>query len=271
MPNSKCVRSASRWSWASSSAGSHSRSVARADHVARVFNEAVAEPRDVNEPVLMHADVDERAEVSHVGDNTRTSHSGLEILDLVNVLAVGEGRELVARIAPGFGELCDDVREREFAYFRFELFGLLDQIDAAAGQFAAGLEVRYSDHVRAIAQEIPLDRLLTETDNPGGPKGYLGGPGMPLLIEQVVEGLAEARAIGPEAIRRAVQENLSACLTSHRSGSSWHWPASFSSVFSAGGCCQGVKDKALLMHFLKLKNTQPKSELQRTLLLLVTE
>ncbi len=74
--------------------------------------------------------------------------------------------------------------------------------------FTTGLEVCHSDHVRAIARQIPLDRLLTETDNPGGPQGYLGRPGMPGLIAQVVEGLAEAREVRPEVIRRAVQENL---------------------------------------------------------------
>ena len=85
---------------------------------------------------------------------------------------------------------------------------VLRELIARGFYFTAGLEVAHSDHVRAIARQIPLDRLLTETDNPGGPKGYLGGPGMPLLIEQVVVGLAEARGAGPGAIRRAVQENL---------------------------------------------------------------
>src|SRR5262245_34300334 len=41
--------------------------VSRADHFARVFNEAVTEPRDVNEAVLVHADVDKGAEVGDVG------------------------------------------------------------------------------------------------------------------------------------------------------------------------------------------------------------
>lgn len=85
---------------------------------------------------------------------------------------------------------------------------LLQALIARGFYFTAGLEVRYSDHVCAIAREIPLDRLLTETDNPGGPKGYLGRPGMPLLIEQVVAGLAEARGVRPEEIRRTVQKNL---------------------------------------------------------------
>jgi TatD DNase family protein len=85
---------------------------------------------------------------------------------------------------------------------------LLRELIARGFYFTAGLEARHSDHVRDIAREIPLDRLLTETDNPGGPKGYLGRPGTPVLIKQVVEGLAEAREVHPEVIRRAVQENL---------------------------------------------------------------
>jgi TatD DNase family protein len=93
---------------------------------------------------------------------------------------------------------------------------LLREFIARSFYFTAGLEVRHSDHVRAVAQEIPLDRLLTETDNPGGPKGYLGRPGMPALIEQVVEGLAEARGVGGEVILRAVQENLLRLLAGDR-------------------------------------------------------
>jgi len=89
--------------------------------------------------------------------------------------------------------------------------GPLDVLGDLIGRdfyFTAGLEARHSDHVRAIVQEIPLDRLLTETDNPGGPKGYLGRPGTPALIEEVVEGLAQARSVTPEEIRCAVRQNL---------------------------------------------------------------
>src|SRR5262245_54040240 len=94
---------------------SHRDAVAGADHVARVFDESVAEPRDVDESVLMHADVDEGAEVGHVCDDARTGHSGLQVFDLVNVFAVGEGRELFARVAARFCEFGDYVRVREVA------------------------------------------------------------------------------------------------------------------------------------------------------------
>jgi TatD DNase family protein len=74
--------------------------------------------------------------------------------------------------------------------------------------FTVGIEVGYSEHVRAIAQEIPSRQLLTETDNPGGPKGFLGGPGMPALVKDVVQAVAEARGTTAEAIIQTVQANL---------------------------------------------------------------
>jgi TatD DNase family protein len=70
-----------------------------------------------------------------------------------------------------------------------------------------GIEALYSQHIQTIAQEIPLGQLLTETDNPGGPKGFIGGPGTPVLIKDVVQGVAEARGTTTEAIIQAVQAN----------------------------------------------------------------
>ena len=74
--------------------------------------------------------------------------------------------------------------------------------------FTVGAEVLYSEHIQTIAREIPSEHLLTETDNPGGPKGFMGGPGMPLLVKDVIRGIAEARKTTIEAIVRAVQANL---------------------------------------------------------------
>jgi TatD DNase family protein len=74
--------------------------------------------------------------------------------------------------------------------------------------FTIGAEVLYSEHIQTIAREIPSKQLLTETDNPGGPKGFIGGPGMPLLIKDVIKGVAEARKTSIEAIIQTVQSNL---------------------------------------------------------------
>ena len=53
--------------------------VAGLDDLARILHEPVGELRDVHEAVLVHADVDERAEVRDVGDHAFEHHAGLEI------------------------------------------------------------------------------------------------------------------------------------------------------------------------------------------------
>jgi len=74
--------------------------------------------------------------------------------------------------------------------------------------FTVGPEILRSKHIRAIAAEIPEDRLLTETDNPGGPQSVLGRPGTPLLIKDVVRELARVRGLGEEDLGRRVCSNL---------------------------------------------------------------
>jgi TatD DNase family protein len=109
-----------------------------------------------------------------------------------------------------------------------EVLGLLDQYDlprvivhwysgpldifremvARGVYFTVGIEVLYSEQIRTIAQEIPSRQLLTETDNPGGPKGFIGKPGMPVLLQDVVQGVAGARRTTTEAITQTVQANM---------------------------------------------------------------
>jgi TatD DNase family protein len=84
----------------------------------------------------------------------------------------------------------------------------LKEMVARGMYFTVGIEVLYSKHIRAIAQEIPSRRLLTETDNPGGPQGLIGKPGTPVLVKNVAQGLAEARKTSVEAIVQTVQTNL---------------------------------------------------------------
>jgi TatD DNase family protein len=74
--------------------------------------------------------------------------------------------------------------------------------------FTIGVEVMYSKHIRTTAHKIPSEQLLTETDNPGGPKEFMGEPGMPILVRDVVQAVAEVRKTTVEAITRAVQSNL---------------------------------------------------------------
>ena len=74
--------------------------------------------------------------------------------------------------------------------------------------FTVGVEVHQSDHIKAIANEIPDQLLLTETDNPGGLKWLKGELGMPSAIANVVETLAAIRQSTPERIERLVHGNF---------------------------------------------------------------
>jgi len=70
-----------------------------------------------------------------------------------------------------------------------------------------GVEVLRSDHIRAIARKIPDDRLLTETDNPGGWEWMTWEPGFPDLLVRVEEAVAELRGVSRETLSDHVAEN----------------------------------------------------------------
>jgi len=85
---------------------------------------------------------------------------------------------------------------------------ILRDLSTRGAYFTVGVEVLYSKHVQAIAKEISPDRLLTETDNPGGPKEFLGKAGMPTLLKDVIRKLAEIKKTTEKAVVGAVQTNL---------------------------------------------------------------
>ena len=88
--------------------------------------------------------------------------------------------------------------------------GPLDVFRAMAqfgAYFTVGVEVLYSDTIRAIAKEIPDHLLLTETDNPGGLKWLKGVVGMPKDIEKVVDAIAGVRSASPASIIRTIHDN----------------------------------------------------------------
>ncbi len=75
--------------------------------------------------------------------------------------------------------------------------------------FTVGVEVLYSEHIQTIARELPTNRLLTETDNPGGLQWLRGAPGMPLVLTEVVDAIAGLKRMTPHAIKKIVQQNFS--------------------------------------------------------------
>jgi TatD DNase family protein len=74
--------------------------------------------------------------------------------------------------------------------------------------FTIGVEVLRAETIQDIARKLPVERLLTETDNPGGLKWLNGTTGMPAAIEIVVAKLAELRQTTVSSMIETVQANF---------------------------------------------------------------
>jgi len=85
---------------------------------------------------------------------------------------------------------------------------VLDDLIAFGAYFTVGVEVMRSKHIQAIARHIPADRLLTETDNPGGWEWFTGKIGMPELLLDTAQTLARVRGMTVEALRETVRANF---------------------------------------------------------------
>lgn len=85
---------------------------------------------------------------------------------------------------------------------------IFDKMVAKGYYFTVGIEIHFSDHIKTIAKAIPSDRLLTETDNPGGLKWLNGNIGMPSEISGVVDALAQIRSTTPKNIIQTVEANF---------------------------------------------------------------
>lgn len=85
---------------------------------------------------------------------------------------------------------------------------LLDKLLDTGAYFTIGVEILDSKHIKTIAQRLPMDRLLTETDNPGGQMWVKGMLGMPSVIKEVIQILAEVKNITEQVIIQAVEINF---------------------------------------------------------------
>ena len=89
--------------------------------------------------------------------------------------------------------------------------GPLDMLHALkdhGAYFTVGVEVLYSHSIQAIARALPMERLLTETDNPGGLRWLRGTIGMPQVIREVVQAIAALKQTTAETITKTVYNNF---------------------------------------------------------------
>ncbi len=74
--------------------------------------------------------------------------------------------------------------------------------------FTVGPEILVSEKIRSIAKTIPENRLLTETDNPGGPESIYGRTFMPDLVKRVVRVLAKIRSADRDELKNRIFNNF---------------------------------------------------------------
>jgi TatD DNase family protein len=75
--------------------------------------------------------------------------------------------------------------------------------------FAGNVTYPKMQHLRDIAKEIPLDRLLTETDSPFlPPQGRRGKRNEPAFVVEVAQMLGNVRDLAVEEIAAATAANF---------------------------------------------------------------
>ncbi len=116
-------------------------------------------------------------------------------------------------------EQCGRILEEEMAKgsFRAVLHCYTGGRELAMKAISLGLSVSFtgiltfkkSDHLRALAAELPADRILVETDSPYlAPGKYRGKRNEPAYVVEVAKVLAETRGVSLEEISRQTTENF---------------------------------------------------------------
>jgi TatD DNase family protein len=111
--------------------------------------------------------------------------------------------------------------ERAIVHWYSGPLDVLKRMVAAGYLFTVGVEVLHSAHLRDVAQAIPADQLLTETDNPGGYRWLTGDTGYPAHLGDVVGELARLRAVHPDDLATTVRRNLIRLLEGDPHLASW--------------------------------------------------
>ena len=87
----------------------HADLLVQMNYFVRVFDVMVSHLTDMDEAVLVHADVDEGAEGGDVGDDAVEGHPDAQVVDGADVLVELEGFKGLAWVTAGLVQLGEDV------------------------------------------------------------------------------------------------------------------------------------------------------------------
>ncbi len=150
----------------------------------------------------------------HWVKDTSTYPAQRKVLEYFIAAAAEQNKFVNLHTKAGEKEILDllemyDVRRAIIHWYSGPMDILRAMIDFGC-YFTIGVEVHYSDHIKAIAKAIPNHLLLTETDNPGALSWLKKNQGvvMPKAIIDVVKSVAELRQSTSEQIAPLVHRNF---------------------------------------------------------------
>lgn len=85
-------------------------------HIEWVSDTTVGHLRDVNQTIVVYANVDEGAKIGDIGDDTWKHHPLDKVIEGVNPLVELESFELLARVASGFLQFCYNISKGRHAH-----------------------------------------------------------------------------------------------------------------------------------------------------------
>jgi TatD DNase family protein len=164
--------------------------------------------------------------IGEIGLDYHYDHSPREIQRSVLIRQLEIARELRLPIVIHCREAWDDLREIIAEHWQSSgLGGILHCFSGTPEDavqfldwgfrvsFAGNLTFKKADDLRAVAREVPLDRLLAETDSPYlAPVPYRGKRNEPAYVREVTRELAALRNLSEEEIGRQVTDNFQRLL-----------------------------------------------------------
>lgn len=84
---------------------------------------------------------------------------------------------------------------------------LIEAYLALGCYFTLGVEMLTSESIREIARRVPLERILLESDNPGGYEWLKGPVGMPAILLEVLEKVAEVKKVQKANLEAQLEKN----------------------------------------------------------------
>lgn len=121
------------------------------------------------------------------------------------------GEDVIAILEQWAGSLPDSLRDRPGVLHSFSAPQAIADRAITAGfylGFTGPITFKNADSLRRIAADVPLERILVETDGPFlTPHPYRGKRNEPAYIPYIVERLANLKQITKDAMAHATTEN----------------------------------------------------------------